>query len=94
MKSTIEKLPKSEVKISIEVDDKEFSKYYDRGVKAIHVAVYEELANYNSLLPVFQSAVSSLSSVPDEHLSACRVDSGARPCRLRSAAGAAGSAVG
>ena len=39
MKSTIEKLLKSEVKISIEVDDKEFSKYYDRGVKAIQQVV-------------------------------------------------------
>lgn len=39
MKSTIEKLPKSEVKISFTVEAVDFAKYYDKGVKAIQQVV-------------------------------------------------------
>ena len=39
MKSTIENLPKSEVKISLEVEAVDFAKYYDKGVKSIQQVV-------------------------------------------------------
>jgi trigger factor len=39
MKSTIEKLPKSEVKINFSVEAADFAKYYDKGVKEIQQVV-------------------------------------------------------
>lgn len=39
MKSKIEKLPKSEIKITLEVDAKDFALYYDKGVKAVQQIV-------------------------------------------------------